>query len=236
MTIRCLALLICSIGLGVSLHAQYFRVQIIAPADSLPADYFTQKGLKNVWCTVDAGGLYHYYLGSYATRMEAEAARKQLMAIGFPGATVIDLEVQRLLADQNRCAYFKGGPLPLAESDSVRFVYFDSGKATLSEAGKSHALHMLSLLKKEPNSLLYVLGYADAQGSAKANLDLAAERARAVRNFLLDRDIEVERIRLYVYGETEAGAVEDVETVENEFERSQLRQRYRCAVLVWKRQ
>jgi outer membrane protein OmpA-like peptidoglycan-associated protein len=95
---------------------------------------------------------------------------------------------------------------------------------------------MLSLLKKEPNSLLYVLGYADAQGSAKANLDLAAERARAVRNFLLDRDIEVERIRLYVYGETEAGAVEDAETIENEFERSQLRQRYRCAVLVWKRQ
>lgn len=216
--------------------AQPFRVQLIATVDSLPEAYFAKDGVKKVWRTTDVSGINHYYYGSYQTRLDAEAVCRQMIEKGFSQATVIDLEVQRLLADQQRCAYYKGGPLPLAENDTVRFVYFDTGKAVLPEAGKKHLSHMLERLKSDSASVLYVLGYADAIGATSANLELATERARAVRNFFLDQGMDPKRIRVYAYGEAEASAVEDAEEVRTEYERAEMRKRFRCAVLVWRRE
>ncbi|MCS7036898.1 MAG: OmpA family protein [Saprospiraceae bacterium] len=229
-------LLAALLALSHTLCAQHFRVQVLASLDSLPMTYFTQRGLKNVWRTTDAAGIHHYYFGSYPTRLEAEKVRQQVAERGFEYATIIDVEEQRLLADRERCAYFKGGPLPLAESDTVRFVYFETGKTVLSDAGKKHALHMLHLLKSVPGSCLYILGYADAVGAALVNMELAAERARVVRNFLLENNIAVERLRLYAYGETEAGVQEMREDMQNDYEGAELRKRFRCAVLIWRRQ
>ncbi|MCS6928756.1 MAG: OmpA family protein [Saprospiraceae bacterium] len=215
--------------------AQRFRVQVLASFDSVPSTYFAQRGLKNIWRTTDATGVFRYYFGTYPNALEAEKARQQLIVRGFSQATVIDIEEQRLLADVSRCAYFKGGPLPIVESDSVRFVYFESGKATLSEAGKKQVAYMLQLLKTVPQSHLYVLGYADALGTSLANMELATERTRVVRDFLLDHDIAPERIHLYAYGEIEASSVEDAEEVQNEYERAELRKQFRCAILVWRK-
>ncbi len=219
---------------NTSLWAQHFRVQLMATEDSLPATYFSERSVKNVWCTRDEMGMYRYYLGSYATRVEAERVLRRLSTEYFPHARVVDLTVEALLDDQQRCGYFRGGPLPLAESDSVRFVYFDSGKAVLSEAGKRQVQPIIERLKAVPRSEVYILGYADAVGSSLANLELAAARARTVRNFLLDQDIEVGRIRVYAYGESEASAVEDTDWVESEYERAELRRRFRCAVVCWR--
>ncbi len=216
--------------------AQHFRVQLIATADSLPEAYFAKNGLKKVWRTTDGSGINHYYYGSYLTRLDAEAVCRQMIEKGFSQATVIDMEVQRLLTDQQRCAYYKGGPLPLAENDTVRFIYFDTGKATLSETSKKHLFHMLERLKADPTSVLYVLGYADAIGATAANLELATERARAARNFLLGQGIDPVRIRVYAYGEAEASAVEDIEEERSEYERAEMRKRFRCAILVWRKE
>lgn len=224
-----LLLLICAAA------AQPFRVQVVASLDSLPTTYFLQRGVKNIWHTTDAAGIHHYYFGSYDTRLEAEKVLNQLKSKGFSQASVIDLEEQRLLADQQRCAYFKGGPLPLPESDSVRFVYFETGRALLSEAAQKHVVHMMNRLKAVPSSHLYVLGYADAVGTALANMELATERARAVRNFLLDNNISAERIHLYAYGETEAGLADTNHEAQNDYERAELRRRFRCAVLIWRK-
>jgi outer membrane protein OmpA-like peptidoglycan-associated protein len=223
-------------SLSGTLNAQHFRVQITASFDSMPATYFQQRGLKNVWRTTDAAGIHHYYFGSYPNRIEAERVVRQLKDKGFSQATVIDLDEQRLLADRERCAYFKGGPLPLAESDSVRFIYFETGKTLLSEAGKKHATHMMNQLKAVPGSRLYILGYADAVGTTPANMELATERARVVRNFLLDYNLPAERIHLYAYGETEAGITDSNDDLQNDYERTELRRRFRCAILIWRRQ
>ncbi len=216
-------------------HAQHFRVQIIASDAPVPPEYFEKHQLKNVWCTKDETGIYRYYTGSYNTRIEAEAIRKELLAKDYTQATIIDLEEQRLLADDRRCGYFKGGPVSLAESDSVQIVYFETGKAALSSDARKKIGPIVNRMKTEPDLALYILGYSDAVGTAAANMGLAVERARAVRNFLLDNNIDPLRMYVYAYGETEAGNIEDTALVGNEYERAQLRKRFRCAVLVLKK-
>ncbi|MBK6930648.1 MAG: OmpA family protein [Saprospirales bacterium] len=217
------------------LSAQNFRVQVAAFADSVPAAYFIDKGVNGVIASVDETGIHRYFFGSYPTFLEAEDVQRQLVTKGFEYALVVDLAVQRLLTDQRHCGYFKGGPVSVAESDSVRFVYFDPGKSILSEAGKSALEYMLRKLKEDPASELRILGYSDAQGSGKANLDLATARARATRNYLIDRDIDPQRMLLRVFGEAVSGKVEDQEEYERESEREEQRKLYRCVVLYWKR-
>lgn len=226
-----LVLLCC---LTARLNAQNFRVQVAAFADSVPASYFKARGISGVVAGVDDHGIYRYYFGSYPTRLEAEKAWKQLVANGFTNAAIIDLEEQRALTDMSRCAYFKGGPVQVAESDTVRFAYFDSGKAVLSDDGKADLEFVLKKLKGKPASELRILGYSDATGTGKANLELATNRARAARNYLIDRGIDPARIRLRVYGESVSGGVEDPEEVERESEREELRKLFRCVVLYWK--
>lgn len=216
------------------LVAQNFRVQVAAFADSVPASYFQDRGLSGVLVSVDDNGMHRYLFGSYATYTAAEAVQKQVVAKGFAFATVIDLEEQRVLTDRRSCAYFKGGPVPVAESDTVRFAYFESGKATLSEDGKADLEYILKKMKENPGSELRILGYSDATGSGKANLELATARARTARNYLIDRDIDPGRMLLRVYGESAAGGIEDPEEVERESEREELRKLFRCVVLYWK--
>ncbi len=216
------------------IEAQNFRVQVAAFADTVPASYFKARGISGVVAAVDDNGIFRYLFGSYPTRLEAEKAQKQLMANGFANAAILDLEEQRVLTDQSLCAYFKGGPVQVAESDTVRFAYFDPGKAVLMADAITDLDHVLRKLKEHPGSELRILGYSDATGTGKANLELATNRARAARNYLIDRSIDPNRIRLRVYGESVSGGIEDPEEVDRESEREELRKLFRCVVLYWK--
>lgn len=223
---------LCSCSLG--LFAQNFRVQVAAFADSVSVSYFQDRGLSGVMASVDDNGMHRYFFGSYSTFLEAEEVQNQLVAKGFVYATIIDLEEQRVLTDSRSCAYYKGGPVQVAESDSVRFAYFDSGKTVLSEDGKTDLEYVLKKLKAHPTSELRILGYSDALGSGKVNLELATARARIARNYLIDRGIDPARMLLRVYGESAAGGIEDPEEVARESEREELRKLFRCVVLYWK--
>ncbi|MBL7774585.1 MAG: OmpA family protein [Saprospiraceae bacterium] len=214
------------------LRAQNFRVQVAAYTDSVPAAYFTDKGVNGVVASVDDSGIYRYIFGSYATYLEAEEVQQRMVAKGFAYAAVIDLEAQRVLTNLGACSYYKGGPVPIAENDSIRFMYFGLGQSALPEKEKADLDHMLAKLKATPASQLRILGYTDAVGGGAANLELATARARAARNYLIDRGIDPNRMLLRVFGEALAGRVE--EEVENAAELEEIRKLYRCVVLVWR--
>lgn len=214
------------------LSAQNFRVQVAAFTDSVPASYFKDQGVNGVIASVDDAGVHRYLFGSFPTYVEAEKVQQQLISKGFEHATVIDLEVQRLLTDQSLCGYFKGGPIPITENDSVRFIYFTLGQHSLQTSEKTDLDYMLEKLKSAPKSDLRILGYTDAVGSGKANLELATERARTARNYLIDRGIDPNRMLLRVFGEAVSGGIE--EDIEQQNELEEIRKLYRCVVLVWR--
>lgn len=67
---------------------------------------------------------------------------------------------------------------------STSNVYFQTGKANLTEAYKAQLCQAAQQAEQNENSLLLVLGYADITGSQEFNQTLSEKRAAAVVNHL----------------------------------------------------
>jgi len=187
--------------------AQDFRVQIVASDDSIPLSYFKKLGLEQVSMSTDQMGLYRYSSGAYRTREQAETVLQNITAKGFPNATIIDLEEQRALGGA-RCAYYRPDlPVFIREIDdktTAYYIYFDLGSFALSAESNRHIDLVAQALKANPKFSLKIIGQTDAIGSAEANLELATNRARAARNYLINSGIRTDRLTIKVYGEAEA--------------------------------
>lgn len=209
--------------------AQNFRVQVAAFADSVPSSYFRDRGVTGVISSVDENGIHRYFFGSYATRDEAERIQKQLLVKGFANAAIIDLEEQRVLSSNTACPYFLGGPEYEGGGDSVRVFLFDLGRTVLTEKARADLDWAYDILKKHPNLELRILGYTDAVGSGKANVELATARARVARNYLIDKGLQPDRMLLRVFGESAAVHIEG--DLDNQGELEQARKRFRCVLI-----
>ena len=229
--LRILIFFACTLACGAfqAVSAQNFRIQLAAYTDSVPPSYFKDRGLKGVLPSVDGNGIYRYFFGSYPTKADAEKIQKQLMSKGFAHATIIDLEEQRVLANLKACAYHPGGPEYDASPDSVRVVLFELGKSILTTDAKIQLDWAYQQLKSNPGLELRIVGYTDAVGSGKANIELATERARTARNYLADKGIKAEQMLLRVFGEAEAVPAEG--DVDYQFELDELRRNFRCVLL-----
>lgn len=218
-----------AVGCPAGLLAQNFRVQVGAFEEPVASSYFKDRGVNGVISSVDDNGIYRYFFGSYPTLPEAEAVQKQLIQKGFVHTIIIDLEVQRVLSSALDCPYDRGGPI-YEENDSIRIIFFESGKALLDADGKADLDYMLKELKKSPQRELRILGYTDVSGSGQANAGLATERARTARNYLLDRGLPPERMLLKIFGESSAGKDEE-RFAQNKTELETARKRFRSVVL-----
>lgn len=213
----------------VSASAQNFRIQVAAFTDSVPSSYFKDRGVNGVLPSVDENGVYRYFFGSYPTRYDAEKAQSQLIIKGFKYAAIVDLEEQRVLGNLSACAYFLGGPEFDASPDSVRLLLFDLGKAILTPEAKTTLDWAYQQLQKNPALEIRILGYTDAVGAGKANIELATERARAARNYLADKGVKAERMLLRVFGESAAVPAEG--DAEYESELAYLRRYFRSVLI-----
>jgi len=80
-------------------------------------------------------------------------------------------------------------------------IYFDTGKDTLKEQSKPTLLATASLMKKYPSLILEIQGHTDSVGSNDANLMLSTNRAKSVKNALIELGIEAKRLKAKGYGE-----------------------------------
>lgn len=226
---RCLPILVFAAFCTLAATAQNFRIQVAAYTDSVPSSYFKDRGVNGVIPSVDGNSVYRYFFGSYPTRFDAEKAHSQLIAKGFTYATIVDLEEQRVLGNLDACAYFPGGPEYEASPDSVRLILFDPGKSLLTADAKKTLDWAYQQLQKNPSLEIRILGYTDAAGAGKANIELATERARAARNYLADKGVHAERMLLRVFGESAAVPAEG--DTEYESELAHLRKYFRSVLI-----
>ncbi len=200
------ALLICAAFLLVQishLSAQNFKVQVGAFAEPVGLDYFKDRGIEQVYESVDQLGIFHYFVGAYPTRAEAEAVETQLKIKGFMGAVIFDMEAQRALCG-TPCPYFADNRIYFDENSQVlalKSVFFDYAKSSVDQEGIETLKDIFQILKENPKAQLKIFGYTDAQGSAKYNVELATRRARSVRNELTAMGIHADRMFLKVFGE-----------------------------------
>lgn len=141
---------------------------------------------------------------------ELEAQRQAALLAGQ------EAEAQRLAAEQAmleaRTAQEKADQLAreLAEMEAVKAergmvvtlgaVVFDFDKANLKPAGLVAVDKLAAFMKKYPERRVMVEGFTDSVGSDQYNLRLSERRANAVREALMARGIEAERIEIRGYG------------------------------------
>lgn len=101
--------------------------------------------------------------------------------------------------------------IPIEEGQIVRLnnIFFATGKATLRDESFGE-LNRIAISMEENKTLSIELGgHTDNTGSAEFNIDLSQKRADAVREYLIGKGIEPDRIASKGYGETKPVAKND---------------------------
>ncbi len=82
----------------------------------------------------------------------------------------------------------------------IENILFNSGKATLKPQSFEALDKFAELLRKNPSVSIEVSGHTDNTGSASLNKKLSKDRALTVKNYLVNKGIEDERITYAGYG------------------------------------
>ena len=80
-------------------------------------------------------------------------------------------------------------------------VTFQSGKALLTEEAMQTLQTVYQMLRDNPTVRIEIRGYTDNYGSAAKNLDLSQKRAAAVKQFLVGKGIESNRMVAIGFGQ-----------------------------------
>ena len=80
-------------------------------------------------------------------------------------------------------------------------VYFDLGSAALSAKAKSNLDWAYDKMIRFPRENITAVGYAESAGDAERSFTLSKERAKAVKNYLVKKGIDANRIDVAFQGE-----------------------------------
>ncbi|RYF45910.1 MAG: OmpA family protein, partial [Cytophagaceae bacterium] len=103
--------------------------------------------------------------------------------------------------------------IPIEEGRSVRLnnVFFDTGKAILRDESAPELDRMVVVMNENPKLAVELGGHTDNTGSNEINAKLSQDRADAVREYLIGKGIEPDRIASKGYGETKPVAPNDTD-------------------------
>lgn len=82
-------------------------------------------------------------------------------------------------------------------------IYFEYAKADISEVSKNELDKIVFALDKFPTMVIKIESHTDSRGKDEYNLDLSDKRAKATRDYIIEKGIEPERIISAIgYGES----------------------------------
>lgn len=84
----------------------------------------------------------------------------------------------------------------------LKDLYFITGKDEILPSSYDELNELVKLLKDDPNLRILIEGHTDNQGDARKNKILSIDRALAVRNYLVSKGIDAERLEFTGHGDT----------------------------------
>lgn len=104
--------------------------------------------------------------------------------------------------NNNGCPYPK---LSQVEKDKIdafaKTILFDLGKANLKKESKATLDNVVKIMKKYPNEKFYIAGHSDNTFTKEYNLTLSKDRANNVRDYLISKGINANRLTAEGFGE-----------------------------------
>ncbi len=86
---------------------------------------------------------------------------------------------------------------------AIKGVHFQTNKAVILKYSYPVVDNIVKVMSENPSYKLKISGYTDSRGDAAANLDLSDRRAKAVKQYLIDKGIDGGRVEAVGYGEVD---------------------------------
>lgn len=102
-------------------------------------------------------------------------------------------------------------PIEVGATVNLEDVLFDRGTASMLPGSEENLDEVVDFLKENPNISIEVSGHTDNQGRPDLNLLLSQDRAKAVKDYLISKGIEEDRITDKGYGGTKPIASNAIE-------------------------
>ncbi|MDR3134102.1 MAG: OmpA family protein [Prevotellaceae bacterium] len=99
-------------------------------------------------------------------------------------------------------------------------IFFDFGKATLSDASRTALDSLVDLMKDNPSIMIELRAHTDSRGSDETNDDLSQRRAQAVVDYLITNGIDEPRLTAVGLGESEPKTVTEPMSKQHTFLRT----------------
>ena len=134
-------------------------------------------------------------------REQARLSREQMLQekrVADERAALLAAEMRRLQGEMSELKTQqtdRGWVLTLRND-----LLFDSGKASLKPGGQKAVENLAQFMRKQADREIAIEGFTDSTGSDQANRRLSEERALAVKQALVVRGIEPQRIDARGYG------------------------------------
>ena len=128
-----------------------------------------------------------------------------------PTVEIADLTTaafDRIFGEGNVIAEFAINPDSTYSSEDSQAVYlaenvlFETGSAQITDEFESILAFSPLLLQEQPEATLWVFGHTDSDGDDAANLELSEQRVEAVREWIVERGGDDDRIFTSGEGET----------------------------------
>jgi peptidoglycan-associated lipoprotein len=103
-------------------------------------------------------------------------------------------------------------PREFAAVPEVKPIHFDFDRADIRPGDVPILEANAEWLRDHADTLVLIEGHADERGTNEYNLALGERRARAARDFLVNRGVAAERISIVSFGEERPACVERTET------------------------
>lgn len=100
--------------------------------------------------------------------------------------------------------------IEVGASFELKNIFFDFGKATLTEASKTELNKLVDIMKRS-DIIIELGGHTDDVGSSESNKNLSQERVNSVREYLVAHGVERDRMAAVGYGEERPIATNDTD-------------------------
>ena len=114
---------------------------------------------------------------------------------------LIDSLVEKGKSSIERKIFLK--PITQNEQFELKNITFDFDKATLKASSTQELSLFSEYLKQNPRMIICIEGHTDNKGSVQYNLDLSLQRARIVKEYLVVKGIQDDRIQIKGFGSSQ---------------------------------